>query len=279
MGCIRGQLVFLHAHDQKENQRHLENYISTSSQPGSSNRELRFQRSVLHLLTTNVLPSNGEWDYARTLVDHSDILTEDERDPIRQQLNEAEAHNEMEEDGREADEYQELLPNSREKDNEQGRHEQVRETTYHKQNSTDGPEPTIPLKPPHHRHDSQKDFGIDDPNPSVSNSQPTPKSSLKPSSRSLQPQSTNSFARKSVKHPATSIGVYKRSAALVNNFQRLINSLTNSAFRNPMALLRFVLFLVGVVVALSRRDVKARLRQAWEKVQRTVGMGVKVSYI
>lgn len=75
------------------------------------------------------------------------------------------------------------------------------------------------------------------------------------------------------------MSVYKRSAALISNLQRFMASLTRSASRNPIALLRFVLFLVGIVVALSRRDVKAKITQAWEKVQRTIGMGVKVSYI
>ena len=50
-----------------------------------------------------------------------------------------------------------------------------------------------------------------------------------------------------------------------------------------MLLLRFVLFLVGLVLALSRRDVKDRLGRitgsGWEKIRGTVGMGVKVSYI
>lgn len=46
-----------------------------------------------------------------------------------------------------------------------------------------------------------------------------------------------------------------------------------------MAMLRFVLFLMGLVAAFSRQDVKERLAAAWDKIKRMVGMGVKVSYI
>lgn len=65
--------------------------------------------------------------------------------------------------------------------------------------------------------------------------------------------------------------------------QHLISNVTEQISRNPMSLLRFILFLMGLVVALSRRDVKDRLGRltgaGWDKMKRTVGMGVKVSYI
>jgi hypothetical protein len=52
---------------------------------------------------------------------------------------------------------------------------------------------------------------------------------------------------------------------------------------NPMAFFRTLLFLLAFGLAFGRRDLRERilrlLRNAWEKVRRTVGMGVKVSYI
>jgi hypothetical protein len=63
----------------------------------------------------------------------------------------------------------------------------------------------------------------------------------------------------------------------------MISNMTNQISQNPMGLLRFVMFLMGLIVALSRRDVKDRLGRltgaGWDKIKRTVGMGVKVSYI
>ncbi len=52
---------------------------------------------------------------------------------------------------------------------------------------------------------------------------------------------------------------------------------------NPLLLLRTLAFVVGLLAALSRADVRDRLRRitgaGWGKVKGTVGMGVKVSHI
>ena len=50
-----------------------------------------------------------------------------------------------------------------------------------------------------------------------------------------------------------------------------------------MFLLQLLAFIVGLLVVISRKDVKDRVRrllaQGWGKVRQTAGMGVKVSYI
>ena len=267
----------MHTPGQKDNQRHLESYISTATQPrldpSSSDRELRSYRSITHLLATSVLPSNGEWDYARTLITLSDVLTQEEREGIRQQLSEAEQQSQQ----THVVQLKEPLGQLQELSQEQ--QQQVEGPDAKKEDNEEEPTPAIPSRLTHRRDDSEKDFGIEDAKPSTSSPQLTPRSSLKPSSKSIQPQAASSSPTKSTNHPTASRGIYKRSAALMTNMQRLITNLTQSASRNPMALLRFVLFLVGLVVALSRRDVKEKIRQALEKVQRTIGMGVKVSYI
>jgi len=52
---------------------------------------------------------------------------------------------------------------------------------------------------------------------------------------------------------------------------------------NPMVMLRLLAFAVALLLALSRQDVKNKLKQimskGWNKVRATAGMGVKVSYI
>ena len=56
-----------------------------------------------------------------------------------------------------------------------------------------------------------------------------------------------------------------------------------SVTKNPMAMLRFLLFIFAFVLAIARRDVRERVRRtfgdAWNRIRRTIGMGVKVSYI
>jgi hypothetical protein len=51
----------------------------------------------------------------------------------------------------------------------------------------------------------------------------------------------------------------------------------------PMLLMQMLAFVVGILVLLSRREVKERVKmilgKGWLKVRQTAGMGVKVSYI
>lgn len=232
----------------------------------------------MHLLATSVLPSNGEWEYARTLIKFSEVLTEDEREEMRQQLNEleqeckTEGRNDRDEDDQALQQLDSLATSEADK---QQNGASIRRSEDVDRESN----PSMLPQAAHRRQDSQKDFGIEDPKPPTTSPQPVPKSSLKPATKSTQSQSTRTPPARSSNQAANSTSVYKRSAALISNLQLFITSLTQSASRNPMALLRFVLFLVGIVVALSRRDVKTKITQAWEKVQRTIGMGVKVSYI
>ena len=141
----------------------------------------------------------------------------------------------------------------------------------------------------HRKLDSEKDYGIDGPRSSPTNSKakmPTSKEfakvkgdielnqvHLSPTSRSP------SITSKKTSHA----GMYKRSMAIVSTLQRLISNMAQSMSNNPMILLRTVLFLIGLILMFSRRDVKERIRKitgsGWEKVKQTVGMGVKVSYI
>ena len=144
----------------------------------------------------------------------------------------------------------------------------------------------------HRRMNSENDYGIENTQPEVKAStlksippkpavEPAPKLVREPS-RDLQPQPLRappSKSSKSVSQP----NVLKRSMAIFATLQRLIASMTLQVSQNPVVLLRFVLFLTGLVVAFSRRDIRDRVGRVtgagWDKIQKTIGMGVKVSYI
>ena len=53
--------------------------------------------------------------------------------------------------------------------------------------------------------------------------------------------------------------------------------------KNPTVLFRMMVFVLALIVAFSRREIRERARRVvgsgWEKIRGTVGMGVKVSYI
>lgn len=105
-------------------------------------------------------------------------------------------------------------------------------------------------------------------------SQPTPQPASSQSSR------TSRTPKKSMSPPP---GFYNRASTLISNLQSLISNTAQSMTANPMAFLRTLLFLIVFGLALGRRDLRERIlriiRNAWDKVRRTVGMGVKVSYI
>ncbi len=65
--------------------------------------------------------------------------------------------------------------------------------------------------------------------------------------------------------------------------QNLVRTMTNSVRSNPTMLFRTLLSLLAIIMALSRRDIRERAKtivdNGWDKLRRTVGMGVKVSYI
>lgn len=79
------------------------------------------------------------------------------------------------------------------------------------------------------------------------------------------------------------LGIYHGTISIISNLQNLLLNLTQSLSNSPMVLLRFVFFLVALVLALSRHDVREGLARilasSWNKLRGTVGMGVKVSYI
>jgi hypothetical protein len=65
--------------------------------------------------------------------------------------------------------------------------------------------------------------------------------------------------------------------------QTVLSNTAHSMTANPMALFRTFLFLLAFALAFGRRDLRERIKRilanAWDKTRRTVGMGVKVSYI
>lgn len=284
---------------QAGNERHLESYLSASSHPsldltdrfkGSDSpnalrggqiprssgtdtpRDLNARVRIIELYTLHVLPRTGEWNYAREFINMSDLLDEEIREEFLQTLRSLE-----DEDKKGQDHFEDALP-QQEKLTEQ-------EPLPAEEMRPDSME-TLRQEPSatHHRSDSEQDYGIDKPRAplDVPKLQPAlPEATSKPA-KSVQPKTSRSPPKKSTGMTMNN-SIYKRSAAVLSALQRLIQNMTEQVSQNPMSLLRFVLFLMGLIAAFSRSDVKDRLGRltgvGWDKVKRTVGMGVKVSYI
>jgi hypothetical protein len=132
---------------------------------------------------------------------------------------------------------------------------------------------------------SEIDYGVEDspPRPGSSKSRSSVKGGSARGGRSLpssSPTARSSIPAKNVKVPPS---LLTRAGNVVTNVRKLVESMAGSFKTRPMLLMQMLAFIVGILVLLSRRDVKERVKsilgKGWGKVRQTAGMGVKVSYI
>lgn len=301
---LRATLLLSQSPSQSINQQRLESYLSTSNSPSldfanhlelshgtmdSGNdrisyengtgtpRDLTLRIKILELYSLHVLPRNDEWTYAKEFITMSDVLDEERREALLQALQSL-----QDEESNDQDHGASLIQAQNEK------LEQERQAVERKRlEDAEARDERLRNEQKvigHKRTESEKDYGIDGPNtasgsskPSSHLSKPVVKSVKDSQSKNSRPPSTTSSKK------SKPLGIYKRSVAIMNALQHLVSNMTYSLSKNPILVLRFVFFLIGLILALSRRDVKDRIgsitRSGWEKVRRTVGMGVKVSYI
>lgn len=296
-------LLLNKAQDQTVNQARLESYLSSPSHSSnvdlsshvsesfrnghrtpmngtSTPKDLSSRIKIIELFTLHVLPANDEWDYARSFVSNSDILDDERREAFLQTLSELQ----------EAKEQESALDDT---------------TDYTEDEDPDPSQPRQNGHRGHQRTSSEVDYGIESTYPSGSvdqpPAQPTSKSPPPPSSNSLtslppQPEPTSSrpphlsppaqtprrLPPKRSK-PKQQSGLTAQARAVFSALTNLTRNLGGALVGNSNAVLRLLLFLLAFFMAFSRRDIRERVQaivgKGWEKMQRTVGMGVKVSYI
>ncbi|KAI9803249.1 MAG: hypothetical protein M1825_002040 [Sarcosagium campestre] len=290
-------LLITHAPSQFLTQRRLESYLSTqtgspmdasaaghpveeksmvsSSASVTSIRDLNARIELLELYTLRVLSANQEWDLAQSVISNSDILDYEKRDAFLEALQSS---------------RDEVEHRPQDQPNHQGQNDFSQRDGVTESPMRDIEPTSIPPSegPPelsnHKRLGSETDYGIEsDPvgnvnlGPSKSPTRPKP-ATLTGSRYPPAPRPSRS-KKKTVAAP----GLYQRASDVMANLHDLFLALAKSLRGNPTLLLRTLLFLVGLLLALSRRDIRERVRRltgaGWNKVKSTVGMGVKVSYI
>lgn len=273
-------LLLSQSASQVKNQQYLENYLATSDvsrtpRPDQLNtndtntpRDLASRIKILELYILHVLPANEEWEYAKDFIQLSDILDDEQKEVFQQALDDlvaAKTHSQQHEE--------DFVLNGDPVTRMNGFTSQGLKKAE--------PKPIEDNEHPqeHRRSKSEQDYGIED------------KKSVKPGIRPTFPSGSKSSSQRNNKPlpPKTSRsksstdGIFRRSVAYMAAFQHIISNMTTSLSKNPLQLLRFLLFLVALLVAIGRRDVKDRIRRiagdGWDRVRRTIGMGVKVSYI
>jgi hypothetical protein len=276
----RATLLLTHSPSQRLNQQRLETYLSASAHPTfdvsshmqspsylqrqpsqhnngtSTPRDLNTRLKLLELYTLHVLPRNEEWDYAREFISMSEILDDERKEAFLLALHSLKEEKD-ESEVREAKlrQQQQEQMEQRRKEAEAQRLEQSRaEDERRKREEENRRQP----------RGSDEVF-----RKSLHKQALTPPSSI-----------SKPTAKKAVGPPP---GLYNRASGLFAAIQTMISNTAHSMTANPLATFRTLLFLLAFALAFGRRDLRERimriLRNAWDKIRRTVGMGVKVSYI
>ncbi|KAJ5127875.1 hypothetical protein N7448_008654 [Penicillium atrosanguineum] len=290
-------LLLNHSSSQALNQQRLETYLSSYGQPNldladrlqdassgsppprisatsgtDTPKDLAARVRIIELFVLHVLPRNEEWEYAHEFVNMSEVLDEERRELFIQTLEGLKEEKERGEMRAAELQRQKDMERERQQDDERRRAEEAAAVTPPRANG-------------HKRNTSEVDYGIEKESPrnaskskgSGSKSPDKSPSGGKSTARTaLSSGSKNS--KKQVK-PAPQA----KSKAVANTLRNLFKHIIQSVSGNPLSIVRTLLFVLGILMAVSRQDVRERVRSitgsAWDKVKGTVGMGVKVSYI
>lgn len=293
-------MLLNHSPSQTTNQQRLETYLSSFGQPqldiaehlrtGSQRqrtrptngtdtpKDLNSRVKIIELFTLHVLPRNEEWEYAREFISLSEVLDEERKEVFLQTLDG------LKEDKERGDLRAAAL--QREKDAELER--QMRDTERRRAEEAAAADRT--QQKDHKRSTSEVDYGIEKSRRNGTSKGKAPKSADRPNGRvggsSGRPGSsplTGPSSSKNVRKPEKPESRPRQTLALVNMLRNLFQYISQSVTGNPLSFVRALLFMLGIIMALSRQDVRERVRRitgaGWQKVKGTVGMGTKVSYI
>jgi len=259
-------------------------------------KELSSRLKILELFTLHVLPRNEEWDYARSFINNSDILDDERREAFLQTLLELQEAMDTEDRAVELEFHRgrdEELKRQQEEEEEEKEEEKRKRAHVAAEEVRRAPEQNGGI---HRRSGSEMDYGIEKSHPSgtptsvnaaeskpaAAKSRPTPG----PASGRTQfsPPAETPKHRPVRKSPQShSNGILTQARQLVRALQSLVRSVAGTVTSNPTTLFRAFLFVLAILMAFSRREVRERVRRivgsSWDKIRGTVGMGVKVSYI
>ena len=297
----RATLLLAHAPSQKVTQQRLETYLSACSNPSldvtshmarpktngnshtngtSTPRDLGSRLKILEIYTLHVLPRNEEWEYAKEFITMSEVLDDERKEAFLHALQNIQDEKDLD------SKREEQLQKQRDEQLEESRRKQEEARLAQQKHSEQG---TKRMKEKEASRMTEHDFGVDrsriggksTSKPAQNGAASSSKSAshaMKASKPSTQPTASNKKVKSS---PPP--GFYRRVMLLGDTMQQKILSMGQNMKAHPMALMRMLAFLIALIMALARRDVRDRLTRvreaSWDKLKRTVGMGVKVSYI
>ncbi|KAK7730838.1 hypothetical protein SLS53_008916 [Cytospora paraplurivora] len=296
-------LLLTHAKTQTLNQKRLENYLAAattpnldlsnhfpptqSSRPSSRRRssskvpsgaetprDLNARVKILELYTLHVLIRNNEWDYAREFISVSAVLDEERREAFLQALQSLKEdqqdaeHKELEEKQRQEEQLRRDVEEARKL---RAENEELEKRRIDEERAR--------------REGSEVDYGVDQ--GSVGGSTAGKSRRSKPQAGgapSRSSRSTTAGGAPPIKNKAVSSPSFgAKAAGMFANMRAMTERMSGTLHKNPMLLLRFLTFIIGLVLIFGKRNVRERIARilgtSWNKVKATAGMGVKVSYI
>ena len=292
-------LLLGHMVDQRANQARLETFLASSedvaagslmggydgvSTPMSSHsvspKALQARVKVLELYALHVLPEVGEWEYAREFVEGCGSLDEERKegflaalDGLREEREGLKRREVELQEQREREVLEEKMRREQEDERRRVEEEKVkREREIQQKKERDAAAaPTINANnnTGESRPNTLSNNGNGNGNGNGNNTHPNQPSR---SARKPTPSSSQN-------NPATA-----NAATLLTRLTSLAHHLRHNLLGGPSLLsARLLMFIFAFILLASRRDMRVRLRRAlaegWDKVRRTVGMGVKVSYV
>lgn len=252
-------------------------------------KELSSRLKLLELFTLHVLPRNEEWDYARSFLTNSDILDDERRESFLQTLQEIQ-------DSLEVDDRAEELDFHRERDEDLKRQQKQDEIKRAEEGVDAMSEEPVQNGTVHKRTSSEVDYGIEKSHPNgVSMNANADRIEGKALAKPHTPPAPTGHAQFSPppdtpKHrhvrkspQSQSNDMFSQARQLIRALQSLVRNMAGAVTGNSTMLFRTFLFVLAILMAFSRRDLRERVKRitgnSWEKIRATIGMGVKVSYI
>lgn len=301
-------LLLGQAPSQTSTQSRLESYLASSSQiyhdlpqyfdqhtshPSHSHtngtetpRDLTSRLKIIELFTLHVLPRNEEWEYARSFISMSDLLDDERRDSFLQFLQELQDVKNHESQDQVATFQQETDAKYRGQLEDKNKTDAESAAAQKKASAQSGSL--------HKRTSSEVDYGIDKQRPNgdsvsapkmeksayPSHSVPTGTSGGSHLPAPAEAPRNRNIRKSSQKRPPTYVQQIQNVFGVMQN---LVANMARSIGAKPAILFRMLISLLAIILALSRRDIRERVKRILgngvDKVRGTVGMGVKVSYI
>jgi hypothetical protein len=276
-------LLLGHMPTQTLNQRRMEAYLAASEDVGqmgwdgtstpmsthsASPKALQARLKILELYTLHVLPETGEWDYAKQFIEVNDSLDEERKEAYLHALDSLKEERE----GNVRREKE--LQVQREKEQTVEMERRRKEESVRQQEEERRRAAIIEEREQQHRDNASRPT-TSGPYTASNGSKGGPANgTVKPklNDNNRQPSRSN---RGPPSAPRTTMTLITRLSSQVQSLVQL----TRQNIGSP----RLLVFILAFLLLAARRDLRVRLRRAldasWDKVRRTIGMGVKVSYV